>query len=483
MASGGKHQSVFSYAIARPFPFRWFTPGAVLGGITFIALFTFLNFASSGYDLIVQTSSSPNDTISQGNWLKHWPSFLTTKVQPTCQPADLRVNSQFFTNHTGLKYTLTSVWRHHASSGAQLISPSLTYNNNVLQNCSITSVEIDLAALDRSGSQFAYSEWGALMRSYASCQIVSATGLVFFNLTQTYEYVPDTVSFADIDNFLGTGFLSRDPKARASLWWGESLMSTYWGAVTWLMQEERSNKTNFDEAGIRKGTVLFTPNGSFSDIKDLNFFNVDYRFIVDRGGGAYDVVCCPDLKTPLTVGALNAANVYPNIWIEVDILVKSTYSTILTDLGQTLAIPNILTDTTLLAYFTSNLSNIEMANFKPGPADASYDLLESSTGRLGTTPSVISTTYTCQVPELKSAGNLIVAIVVADLVLLQVVWQLYKLLAETYLSRQQITANHCQGCLSIPGHKNIGDPSISKISRSRGDPIYLPLVNVSNPEI
>jgi hypothetical protein len=67
---------------------------------------------------------------------------------------------------------------------------------------------------------------------------------------------------------------------------------------------------------------------------------------------------------------------------------------------------------------------------------------------LGTTPSVIATTYLCQVPELKSAGNLIVAILVADLVLLQVTWQLYKLLAEAYLSRRQPTADHCKGCLN-----------------------------------
>jgi len=104
-----QHQSIFSYSLSRPFPFRWFTPGTVVGAIVFTALFSFLNFASSGYNLIVQTSSNPNVTISQGDWLQHWPSFLTTKVQPTCQPANIVVNSQFFTNQTALKYTLTSV--------------------------------------------------------------------------------------------------------------------------------------------------------------------------------------------------------------------------------------------------------------------------------------------------------------------------------------------------------------------------------------
>ncbi|KAI0889342.1 uncharacterized protein GGS22DRAFT_177860 [Annulohypoxylon maeteangense] len=448
-----KYESFFTYGVSRPFPFRWFTPGAIIGGIVSLALFTFLNFASSGYNLVVQISSDPNATVSEGNWLQHWPSFLTAKVQPTCQPANLPVDSQLFTNQTALTYTLTNVWKYHEDTGDHIAYPSLNYYNNVLENCSVTSIEINLEAMDRTANQFAYSEWGALLRSYVTCRITTSAGMVFFNLTQTYEYVPNTASYTDVYKFLGTGFLSRNQTTRASLWWGETLMSTYWGAVTWEMQLERINKTRNSERGIRKGTVSFTPNGTFSDIKDLNFLDTDYRFIVDKGSASFDVICCPSLPLPLTAGSLNAANLYPNIWIEADTLAKSTYSTVLTDLGQAAAVSNILSDESLLTYFTSNFSRIKMANFKAGPGNASFDSLKATTGPLSVIPSVIATTYLCQVPELKSAGNLILAIIVADLVLLQSMWQLYKIVAEWYLGRRQPTANYCEGCVGAPGEE------------------------------
>ncbi|KAI1209371.1 uncharacterized protein F4807DRAFT_91589 [Annulohypoxylon truncatum] len=477
--SNRKYESFFSYSVSRPFPFRWFTPGAIIGGIVSLALFTFLNFASSGYNLVVQISSNPNATLSEGNWLQRWPSFLTAKVQPTCEPANLPVNSQIFTNQTALTYMLTNVWQHHEATGEQVASPSLSYYNNVLENCSVASIEMNLESMDRSANQFAYSEWGALLRSYATCQIATSSGVVFFNLTQTYEYVPSTVSYTDIGKFLGSGFLSRNQTTRASLWWGESLMSTYWGAVTWEMQQERENKTDNHEYGIRKGTVSFMLNGSFSDIKDLKYFNADYRFIVDKGGSYYDVISPGGLPMPVTAEFLNATSEYPNIWTKADTLAKSTYSTILTDLGQTTATPNILSDATLLTYFTSNISQIEMANFKAGPANESFDDLNATTGPLRVTPSVISTTYLCQVPELKSAGNLILAIIVADLVLMQGVWQLYKISAEWYLTRRQPTANYCQGCMIMSGGE-LSAPSESSAT-TEGDTENYPLVEVSNP--
>jgi hypothetical protein len=229
-----EYKSFFSYPVTRPFPFRWFTPVAVVGGIVFLALFTFMNFASSSYELIVQNSLDPNATISGHGWLHDYPSFLTTKVRPKCQPASLPVNSQFFTNKTALTYTLTSVWQQ-GTEGERIISPALTYHSNILQNCSIHAVEIDLASIDRSGNQIAFCEWGAVVRSYATCLIETPAGEVFFNLTQMYDYVPDSTSFDDLHRFLGTGFLSRNHTAQASLWWGESLMSTYWGAITLML--------------------------------------------------------------------------------------------------------------------------------------------------------------------------------------------------------------------------------------------------------
>lgn len=198
-------------------------------------------------------------------------------------------------------------------------------------------------------------------------------------------------------------------------------MSMYWAMVVWGVEVERWNKTNFGEPFMRRGMIAFTWNASCSDIKDFNFFNIQYRFIIDRGGGDYSMVFDPIPNGPMTVGNMNAENKYPSIWIKTDTLVKSAYSTVLTDLNQTSLTPNILNDKTLLEYFTSNFTDERKANVKTGPATESYRKLRESTGPLGTTPSVIATTYMRQMPQLKSAGNIIVAIVVADLVLLKVV--------------------------------------------------------------
>ncbi|PNP61678.1 hypothetical protein FNYG_13595 [Fusarium nygamai] len=185
-----EHKSYFSYPITQHFPFRWFTPVAVIGGIVFIALFTLMNFASSSYELIVQNSLDPNTTVSR---------------------EEKKVSESF--------------------------RRLLTYHRNILQNCSVHSVEIDFDSLDRAGKQIGFCEWGALLRSYVSCKIDTPAGEVFFNMTQTYDYVPETVSFDSLGKFLGTGFLSRNKTTQASLRWGESLMSTFWGEVTLMLQD------------------------------------------------------------------------------------------------------------------------------------------------------------------------------------------------------------------------------------------------------
>ncbi|KAF7554077.1 hypothetical protein G7Z17_g3187 [Cylindrodendrum hubeiense] len=146
-------------------------------------------------------------------------------------------------------------------------------------------------------------------------------------------------------------------------------------------------------------------------------------------------------------------------------------------MGQTAATPNILTDATLLAHFTANFSDIAMANFKPGPANDSFSVLSETTGPLGTTPSVISTTYICQVPRLKSAASLIVAILVADLVLLQAVWQLYKLVAEAFVVMKKPSANYCEGCLKVHRSDSRGSPATSLLARNNVSSEYHALVD------
>lgn len=444
--------SIFSYNVTRRYPFKWFTSVTVVGAVIFLVLFSFLNFVSTGFNLVVQYSANPNATVAGDVWLERWPSYLSHKVQPTCQTADIPVNTQFFTNQKALKYTLTAVWQKNNTS--LNILPSLTYYNNRLDECTITSIEINLEAMDRAANQFAYSEWGEVITSYMTCSISTANGTTMFNLTQEYDYVPATLPFSELYVFLGTNFLERNPITKASLWWGESLLSTYWGILSGAMQIIREDQTGDEQPGIRKGTIALSRDyTTTSDIASLDFFQIDFRFIVDWGWGNFSVIAPGDYDySPTTdhggISKLARRVAYPDIWEWADRLGKSAYSTILVDLGQSV-VPNILTNATALQYYTQLFPDPPfIANAKPGPAIQDYDTLRDATGPLGITPSVISTEYLCQIPQRKSAGNLFVSILVGDLVLLQAIWQLFKLGTAAVLLRKIPRAQYCEGCAS-----------------------------------
>ena len=45
-------ESVFSYNLSRPYPYPWFTWVTVVGGILATALFSIINLAADGYELM-----------------------------------------------------------------------------------------------------------------------------------------------------------------------------------------------------------------------------------------------------------------------------------------------------------------------------------------------------------------------------------------------------------------------------------------------
>ncbi|TKA74858.1 hypothetical protein B0A55_05342, partial [Friedmanniomyces simplex] len=192
------HASAFSYSLTRPYPFRWLTPVVILGFVLFLALFSAINYMSTGYQLVVVQSSNPNATVQDNLWMRHWPSFLTSKVQPTCQTVNLALGSEWFTNQTAMTYTLTDVWQPEGggAGAGDGVAPSLTYSNNVIEDCRVNSVEVDYAAMDRTAIQMAYSEYGAVVRTYTTCSVIGVNGTTNFNLTNEYDYVPSDLSFS-----------------------------------------------------------------------------------------------------------------------------------------------------------------------------------------------------------------------------------------------------------------------------------------------
>jgi hypothetical protein len=448
MASKGRtHNSFFDYNLTRPYPFRWFTPVAICLCITAIIIFSFINVASSGYTLVVQSTKDPNATLSENTWLEYWPSFMTTKVRATCQPFHIPVGTQLFTNNTALTYTLTDVWRDH--DGERNISSSLPYQNNLLEDCSITTIDIDFDSQDRSAVQLSHSLWGAKVSVFITCRINNndaPNGPTKLNLTMLYNYVPNTVRYGDQEAFLGSMFISRNKKTQASLYWGESLMSMSWATACRELQDIGVNITT---KTVNKGTVNFRsrPEEATTSIAALDFFEVNYQFIELNWGSAPQFVLPPQGR-PFDIGSLDALQEYPNIWIKTDVLAKGAYSTVLTDLGQLNAPHNLLRDPAQLEHFTANFSDwfTHIANAIPGPAVQDYDSLGGSTGPLEIRPSVFVLDYLCQVPRRKAVPNLIISVLVADLVFLQAVWQLYKLAVDRFLKKRMPESQWCEGC-------------------------------------
>ena len=181
---------------------------------------------------------------------------------------------------------------------------------------------------------------------------------------------------------------------------------------------------------------------------DLAFWDVDYRWLTNTDvaaegetwdGSGVDVLTPPsDNKHTHTVSDLASSNASPNIWLASDSLAKSFYSTIMTDLGQTTMVPNILLNATALQHFTQNFTSMQnnTPNAQPGPARDSYEVLKDQMGPLNTSTAVISTKYLCQVPRRKSTGTLLVSILVADLVFMQTLWKIFTVCTVAWLAHK-----------------------------------------------
>ncbi|KAI1108008.1 hypothetical protein F5Y14DRAFT_457525 [Nemania sp. NC0429] len=78
---------------------------------------------------------------------------------------------------------------------------------------------------------------------------------------------------------------------------------------------------------------------------------------------------------------------------------------------------------------------------------------------LGFAPSVIASTYLCQVPARKGRANLVISLIVADLVFIRVLWALFCLAARRLYLHQDPDANSCEGCGKISktnGYQSVG---------------------------
>ena len=163
----------FTYNLTRSYPYRYYTPVLIVDFLIATALFSFLNYVSSGYTLQASYLPDSNDTTwaSSDSWLKHWPSAFVGSIRPTCQPSSIPVGTRTMTNNSALSWTITNVTLH-TSDSIEVLS-SLVYQSNLLQECRFRSIALYLDSYlgGRNAPQISWSAWGAQLEGRVYCQV------------------------------------------------------------------------------------------------------------------------------------------------------------------------------------------------------------------------------------------------------------------------------------------------------------------------
>ena len=438
------HSSFFNYNLQRPYPFKWFTPVLLVGGIILAVLLSIMNFVQNSYVLVAQYVDDPNSTITQGVWYRDWPSYLTNGVQPTCEPVNLPVNTQLFTNQSGLMWTITSLFKDKESPQAV---PSLPYLNNALKDCSISELRLEYDdTKDQDVSVLQYIEWGMEIRAFVTCSVSGPSGNTFVNATAVYNaltpYEMPGVS----------SFVAQNATGRASMFWSEVLLRAYWINAVSKVWAVSNHMFQNDGASLSKGVVTLYPNRSPRSISDLDFFDMQYDFLEKRSGFGFTG---PLNSIKYYIESKNANSANPHIWTSVNQFAKSMYSAVLADLGQTQypSQSSLVTEGSTIQKYTSTFSDPSKWNLPGGIPPMllreDYNARQSGpdpTGRLGLSSSVVATEYLCQVPRRKPVGDIFVSVLLADLVFLQFAWKLYIVFADRLLAHKQPNAMVCQAC-------------------------------------
>ncbi|KAH8664874.1 hypothetical protein BGZ61DRAFT_462478 [Ilyonectria robusta] len=436
------HTSWFSYSITKPYPFRWFTPVTIVVGVILTVIFTLVNLASSGFYMKTIYTDDPNGTMaSETFWYMKEPFNWEADVAVKCQPKILSVGDRFFTSNLGLQYEIKSITRSTDGSTRPTSLPSVPYLNNTLEGCYLTQSVLNLQKADSAIRATWWLSWiTSTAVATAFCTIMSEQGAV--NLTLGVQYAGETDHIYDYvieDNYT----------THASTWWGTRLTNAYLAGVLATMSQIVYSEDSY----LAHGAITYTRNETQNNIRSSEFFEVTKWFItsdgfIDQSEGAVD--------SAMTEGLHHA---------------RLLHSLVSMDLGSCEA-PNILLDNKSLRYAisapdddnrqkggvlygeASDMGAPQRFTSIPAPTrDANLTLLNETfseftplMGDLGCNNVTIVSQYLCQVPQKKSTGTMLLAIVLADLVFLQAAWKLLNLIAEGMLPKKDPLVNICEGC-------------------------------------
>ncbi|KAF6803188.1 hypothetical protein CSOJ01_11053 [Colletotrichum sojae] len=457
------HQSWFSYSISKPYPFRWFTPVALVGGLVLAVVVSLFNLSANGYYLKTIYTSDPNGTVAHANalWFRKRPFNWQDDVQAECQPHLLAVGDSFFTSNLGLRYTVRTIADKDSRSRS-----TMSYKNNTLTDCVPTTIELRLRKVDTAVPPAApwWMSWtDSTMTATLDCVVVTDDGPMTVTLVaadtgsgdHTYDYVVD------------------DDSARGGFWWGTRLLNAYWNGV----MTTAAHMTNLDGSKryvVRAG-FTYTPNPSQKDIRTNTFFS-HYWWLANDDSSISNKGEKDGLEKYNSNKWYGSASLTEGLHTA-----KILHSLLSLDLGNCRA-PSLLLDDDSLRYAilapddsfrargallngsTAQMFGYDRYSMIPSPERANitnleglvylkdaYGALRNLTGPLGCTNATIVTQYICSVPQQKSWGVMFFSILLADLVFLQAAWKILSWTADMFVPRGNPEAMSCQGHQQHPG--------------------------------
>ncbi|KAI0189786.1 hypothetical protein EV127DRAFT_340643 [Xylaria flabelliformis] len=426
------HQSFLQYSITKPYPQRWFTPAVLIGGIALTVLVSFGNYASNAFYLRTTYTGDPNTTaIANNRWYFNTPF----NDDPTkCDSKLVTVGTTFFTTNLGFSYEITGISLLDNEGTAVTALPSILYHNNILDDCYTRQIHIDLLKEGLANPPFWWISWrNSFTTATFQCSAASESGIS--NIILQVKY------------YVSTSLIDSNSSSHASAWWGISLLRSTWYGVMTSMCSIRQ----FDNNSIR----------------DPDLFDIKFAFITEKGQIINNYEDGRGLEL-----INNDSAVFSPVLTEALYFAKLMHSLAMLDLGNS-QLSNFLLDDESLRYVTSGSGNI---NRQPGgifydyvswanggllgeiispfngsqfvPINESYAALSSLVGPLGTNSSTIFAQYICSIPTRKSAGSLLLAIILADLVFLQAGRKIFDWGVQAVMTRQDPTTMICAGCLA-----------------------------------
>lgn len=495
IAHPGIELPVFTYNITRPYPYTWFSPTAIIGGIVLTALFSTLNFFATAYTMVPFTTQDPVK-VEHGRWSSPLGRLFMSKTQPNCESAMVSIGSSYSTNHGLLSYQVTAAQVFPSDYDSSFYR-TFPYHAQSFHDCTVDSLLVVFRTwYDRPVPQVNVSDWGITLQARVLCHAKGSKQSIFTDSLARYDMIDSsTTPIAYAFNGADIGY-----------YWARSLLQAFYletlialanQTVQQSDAEGRSPQYNLSSGYVEIGLGQKPKEGA-QGTRDENFFNrISWTFFDHSKGEKFMGSADTGFQTLIHDAT------WPNIWSPLDRLAKAMYNAVLID--------HELSDQTSrdwagyneqsLRYWTANYSNIISQSAKNvrieilgGPGElVAYGGRFSSSGRthmdIGQAryaPATMAITYACQKPQPKSPLNIFISILVADLVLLRAAWSLYNLIVGYYLKDRHPESNVCDDCLARKGEDEVRAiapvlPEITKMDNSDEHTIELDEFGPASP--